>query len=100
MYSIQVQKIWAGVSMKTALVRELEKSYTKIESWLTPETLQRCKEKYMLDPPDFGLGAMIKLRLLRPRSILYKLFVREGCFLRDEMTQTILGGFSRYLHGE
>ena len=82
------------------LYREIEKNFPRIEKFFTPESLSifaytqpRDLEKY-----NWGLGTMIRLKLLRPKKILYRKFVQEGFVDRDEMTMEIIRAFYKYIH--
>ena len=82
-----------------ALQKEIEKNFPKIEKFFSPETLLKFAHTR---PEDlgiyhFGLGTMIRVKLLRPKGALYKKFTAEGFADRDEMSMKIISEFYKYI---
>jgi len=80
------------------LKKEIEKSFPKIEKLFIKEkilefsrTLPDDLEKY-----NFGLGTMIRLKLLRPESVLYRKFVQNGFTDKNKMTMEIIKEFYNF----
>ena len=81
------------------LHKEIEKNFPKIEKFFSPETLLTFAHT---QPDDlgiyhFGLGTMIRVKLLRPKGALYKKFAAEGFTDRDEMSMKIISEFYKYI---
>ena len=81
------------------LYKEIEKNLPRIEKFLTEEDLLAFAgaQPDDLEKYNWGLGTMIRLKLLRPTRILYKKFVQEGFTNRDEMTMEIIREFYNYM---
>ncbi len=77
------------------IYKEIEKSFPKIEKLLTEERLLEFLQtpSVHLGKYNFGLGTIIRLKLLRPKGTLFQAFVQNGFTDRDEMTIEILKGF-------
>ena len=74
---------------------EIEKNFPRIKKFFTEKTLLEfshtppgCLEKY-----NFGLGTMIRLKLLKPKSVLYKKFIQNGFTDKEKMTMEIIKAF-------
>ena len=80
------------------LYKEIEKNFPVIEKFLAEEALLAFAYAHPddLEKYNWGLGTMIRLKLLRPRRILYRKFVQEGFTDRDEMTMEIIRAFHKY----
>ena len=79
------------------LAKEIKKSFRKIEGFIPPEKLEKFKNtspKY-LEKYNYGLGTMIRLKLLRPKSVLYRAFIENGFTDKDEMTIEIITSFHK-----
>lgn len=81
------------------LYREMRKSFPDVGKLFTEVTLS----EFSTTPPadlekyNFGLGTMIRLKLLRPKSALYKKFVKRGITDRDKMAMTLMLEFHKYM---
>lgn len=75
-----------------SLSKEIEKSFPKIEKLFTGGFLMEFSNAAPddLEQYNFGLGTMIRLKLLRPNNVLYKAYVREGFSDRDEMSMEVI----------
>ncbi len=82
-----------------SLYEEIEKSFPKIKGFITRETLREFSEASpdKLEGYNFGLGTMIRLKLLHPRKTLYGRLLREGYVNQDEMAMRIISEFHGYL---
>ena len=80
------------------LLKEIEKSFPKIEKFFSNGDLSGFLKTPFdnLEKYNYGPGTMIRLKLLRPKSTLYHLFVRAGFADKDEMTVTIIEEFYNY----
>ena len=81
------------------LYREIEKNFPRIEKFFTPEGLSLFAhaQPHDLEKYNWGLGTMIRLKLLRPKGALYKKFAAAGFTDRDEMTMKIISAFHKYI---
>ena len=81
------------------IYQELEKNYIKIEKYFTEETLLEFlyTPKTALHKYNIGLGTTIRLKLLSPKSVLYKKFIKAGITDREEMSLIILANFHKYI---
>ena len=81
------------------LYKEIEKNFPRMEKFVTEEVL--CTFAYAqpdhLKAYHWGLGTMIRLKLLRPKGVLYRKFIQEGFTDRDEMTMEIMKEFYKYM---
>lgn len=81
------------------LYKEIEKNLPQIEKFFSQETML----EFINTAPDelekynWGLGTMIRLKILRPKSALYKSFSQEGFTDRDEMAMEIIRKFHEYI---
>ena len=80
------------------LYKELDKNFPKVEKFLSPESLLTFAhtQPYDLEKYNWGLGTMIRLKLLRPKGGLYKKFTQMGFADRDEMTMEVILAFYKY----
>jgi hypothetical protein len=46
-----------------------------------------------LEKYNVGLGIMVRLKLLRPERVLYKVFVQNGFAVKEDMSMKILKEF-------
>jgi len=62
------------------LYKEIEKSFSKIEKLFSDEGLLEFSQTLPgdLSKFDMGLGTMVRLKFLRPKSVLYRKFVESG----------------------
>ena len=81
------------------LYREIEKNFPRIEKFLTEEDLLifAHAQPDALEEYNWGLGTMIRLKLLRPKGMLYRKFVQEGFTDRDEVTMEIIREFYEHI---
>ena len=79
------------------LLKEIERIFPKVEKILTEERLAEfLRTPYAdLDKYDFGLGTMIKLKLLKPKNKIYLTFVENGIADRDIMAKIIIRDFHK-----
>ena len=80
------------------LFLEIEKNFPKIEKFFTEKLLSEFIETAPEDLEKFnvGLGTMIRLRLLRPKSALYKKFIQHSYTDTNAMTMVIIREFYTY----
>ena len=71
----------------------MEKLFTEAVLLRFSQTPANQLEQYR-----FGFGTMIRLRLLRPKSALYREFVLNDFPDQDKMTMELIKAFHRYLH--
>jgi len=81
------------------LYQLIENSFPKIEAFFPKAKLWEFSHtpRHDLEQYNFGLGTMIRLKLLRPKSTLYKEFVQEGFIDRDEMSMEMIREFYKYI---
>jgi len=81
------------------LYKEIEKNFPRIEKFFPQGAMLEFinTAPYKLKKYNWGLGTMIRLKLLRPKSALYKSFSQEGFTDRDEMTMEIIRNFHEYI---
>ena len=81
------------------LYREIEKNFPKIEKFFTKEDLLSFAHTHpnYLKEYQWGLGTMIRLKLLYSKGTLYKKFVGEEFANRDEMAMEIIWEFYKYI---
>ena len=84
------------------LIKEIEKILPKVGKILTQERMQQFLQiPYIhLDEYDFGLGTMIRLKLLGSKNTLYKAFIEIGITDRYIMTMIIIRKFYRSMHAQ
>ena len=80
------------------LYAEIEKNFPKVEKFLTEEVLFvfAYAQPDDLERYRWGLGTLIRLKLLRPKGVLYRKFIQEGFTDRDEMALEIMRVFHQY----
>ncbi len=81
------------------LYRNIEKNIPKIEKYLTEAMLMEflntpCED---LKKYNVGFGTMIRLKLLTPKSALYKKFSQYGFNDKDEISMEIIKEFHKYI---
>ena len=81
------------------LYEEIEKSFPKIEKLFTESSLREFAQTpySLLGKYQAGLGTVIRLRLLRRNSILYKAFLSEGVLNSYDMTLVLFHEFRKHL---
>jgi len=81
------------------LYKEIKKNFPKIEKFFTEATLLEFLHTPIddLEKYNFGLGTMIRLKLLHSNNVLYKKFIGEGSTDRDEMVTIIIKEFHKYI---
>ena len=74
------------------LLKEIEKSFPRIEKLFTNETLLEFLETEYgdLGKYNFGLGTLIRLKLLRPDRVLYKVFVQNDYTDKEKMSMKMI----------
>ena len=79
------------------LSKEIEKSFPKIRKLFTEEKLFEFSQTTVagLEKYNWGLGTMIRLKLLKSKSSLYQVFLQSGFTDRDEMTMEIIREFHK-----
>ena len=84
------------------LYREIVKSFPKIEKLFTKEYLLSFAHTHpnYLKEYQWGLGTMIRLKLLGPQKPLYKKFIEEGFVSRDEMSMKIILEFYKHIRAK
>lgn len=81
------------------LDRDIKKCFPRLEGYLSSKTLWELSlaPSDSLDDYNLGVGTIIRLRLLGPKSPLYKSFIREGYTGRDEMAMEVIRRFHQHL---
>jgi len=81
------------------LNKDIEKSFPRIEKLLTKTMLLEFANtpKDDLEKYNFGLGTMIRLKILRPKSTLYENFTKHGFTDKNEMAMEMIKKFHEYL---
>jgi len=82
------------------IYKQIEKSFSQIEKLFSKKALLEFSKNRPghLKEYNFGLGTMIRLKVLRPKSTLYLSFIKNGFIDRDEMTMEIIKAYHRHLH--
>lgn len=82
------------------LRQEIEKKLNKMDSLLTPDLRSQffLAEEEDLEEYNYGFGTLVRLKLLGPKSPLYKQFLQAGYSNRDQITLYLLRVFHRHLH--
>lgn len=78
------------------LHKYLKKLFPYIEKLFTDKMLSEFICANNLEQYNFGPGTIIRLKLLRPKSTLYKKFVEYGFNDKDKMSMEILKEFYKY----
>jgi hypothetical protein len=80
------------------LYKEIKKSFPSIEKLFTKKVLSELSSVVIddLEKYNFGPGTIIRLKLLRPKSALYKKFIDYGFSDKDKMTMEILKEYYKY----
>ena len=83
--------------MKTELSREIEKHFPKIEKLFIAKTLCEFLSTGKIDLYDynFGLGTIIRLKMLSSKSVLYKQFEFPRKLFCANL---VIAGLTRNLH--
>ena len=73
----------------------INKAFPKLRKLFSEEKLIEFKNTPNKDLKkyNFGMGTMIRLKLLRPKSALYKLFIQNKFTDREEMSMKIIEAF-------
>ncbi len=87
------------MKLNSKLYREMEKHFPKVEKLFSEKLMARFLQTpaSRLRGYNFGLGTMIRLKLLRPQNILYKKFIKHGLTDTEEMTMKIIVEFHHYI---
>jgi len=77
------------------LREEIEKHFPAIEKFFTASIRSEFAATPISDLGKYniGLGTMIRLKLLRPKSKLYKRFIKHHVLDKDRMTMIIIREF-------
>jgi hypothetical protein len=78
---------------------EMVKNFPKIEKFFTKEALLKFAKTLPknLGEYNWGLGTMIRLKMLGPKNRLYKLFVQRGYTDKEEMTMEVIRRFHKHI---
>lgn len=81
------------------LHKKIKKTFPVLEELITDKTLSELSiiDENDLKKFNYGLGTIIRLKLLRPKSTLYKIFIQNGFTDKDQMTMEILKEFFKYI---
>jgi hypothetical protein len=77
------------------LKEQIKKSFPKIRELFSESTLtELCATPLKeLEKYNFGLGTMIRLKLLKPKGCLYKAFIKQGYCDKNEMSMKMIKEF-------
>ena len=81
------------------LLKAIQKSFPKIEKLFTQQQLIEFKNTKINDLTYYqsGLGTMIKIKILKPKSALKRLFIEKGITNTDIMTLILINLFHSYV---
>ena len=79
------------------LYKEMKKAFPKIEQFFTPSVLSEFLDTsvHQLEKYNYGIGTMIRLKMLSRRNALYHEFVNLGYTDKELMSLEILKGFHK-----
>lgn len=75
----------------------IQKAFPAMEKFFTEKSLLKFLNAPAshLEKYNFGLGTMMRLKLLRPKHVLYRKFVQKGLADKDEMTLIVIKEFHK-----
>ena len=81
------------------LYQEIEKTFPMLEKMFAEEKITEFRNtpKDDLGKYDFGMGTMIRLKILRQKSYIYKCFLARGFKKRNKMSAVIIECFHAYI---
>jgi hypothetical protein len=81
------------------LIREIEKNLSAVKAFFSESTLCEFCNTPMgdLEKYNAGLGAVIRVRLLRTNGVLYRKFLEQGFLQKDKMSMEIIREFYRHM---
>lgn len=85
--------------MKQELQKEIEKWCPKLEKMFQDNVLEEfcAAGPRQIRKFNYGIGTMIRLRLFRRDTVLYKNYVRPGHIGISELTEAVMRRFHKYL---